>query len=144
MTAPTDCLYYLVSRTTLVVTTALRRALAEAGVEDVKPAYLGVLMSLWREEGLRASVLGRRAGLEPSSVTGLVDRMERAGLVERRPDPTDRRAQRIGLTARGREVETLVRETVERLLDELTREIEEDDLDATKRALRALLGREED
>ena len=79
MTSPTDCLYYLVSRATLVTTAALRRALTDAGVGEVKPAYLGVLMSLWQEDGLRATVLARRAGLEPSSVTGLVDRMEGAG-----------------------------------------------------------------
>ena len=140
MTSPTDCLYYLISRATLVITMALRKALAEAGVEAVKPAYLGALMILWREDGLRASVLGRRAGLEPSSVTGLVDRMEGASLVERRPDPSDRRAQTIWLTEQGREMEGRVLGAVDGLLAELTHGISEADLDATKGALRTVLG----
>jgi len=139
MTSPTDCLYYLVSRATLVTTAALRRALTDAGVGEVKPAYLGVLMSLWQEDGLRATVLARRAGLEPSSVTGLVDRMEGAGLVERRPDPSDRRAQRIGLTERGRSVQPRVVAVVDSLLSELTEGIPQADLEITKRALRTLL-----
>ncbi len=140
MTSPTDCLYYLVSRVTLVVTAALRKALAEAGVGEVKPAYLGVLLSLWRDDGLRANVLGRRAGLEPSSVTGLVDRMEAAGLVERRPDPSDRRAQTIWLTAKGRGLEAAVVSVVDGLLAEQTEGIPEADLETTKAALRTVLG----
>ena len=97
----TDCPYYLISRATLVVTAALRRGMAEAGVGHVRPAYVGVLMSLWRDDGLKVGELGRRAGLEPSTMTGLLDRMERDGLLERGPDPTDRRALRILLTQKG-------------------------------------------
>ena len=33
----------------------------------VRPAYLGVLMSLWQEDGLRLAELGRRVALEPST-----------------------------------------------------------------------------
>jgi len=101
----TDCPYYLVSRTTLLVTAALKRELGAADVERVRPAYLGVLMSLWREDGLIVVELGRRAGLEPSSMTGLLDRMARDGLLRRSPDPADRRVHRIHLTEAGRDAE---------------------------------------
>ena len=57
----TECPYYLVSRATLVVTAALKRGLAEAGMAHVRPAYLGVLMSLWQEDGVKVVELGRRA-----------------------------------------------------------------------------------
>jgi DNA-binding MarR family transcriptional regulator len=39
--------------------------------------------------------------LTKSGITSLVDRMEAAGLIERRPDPKDRRATRIHLTSTG-------------------------------------------
>jgi len=94
----TDCPYYLVSRATLVITNVLRRELQAAGIEQVKPAYLGVLMSLWVDDSLKVVELGRRAGLEPSTMTGLLDRMERDGLVARTADPADRRAHRTRLT----------------------------------------------
>lgn len=45
--------------------------------------------------------LGRVLRVERSSLTGLVDRAERSGLVERQPDPDDRRAVRVALTPSG-------------------------------------------
>jgi DNA-binding MarR family transcriptional regulator len=45
--------------------------------------------------------LGAMLGLAKSSLTGLVDRTERNGLVQRKPDPQDTRAVRISLTPRG-------------------------------------------
>ena len=91
----------------------MKRGFAEAGIGFVRPAYLGSLMSLWREDGLKMIDLGRRAGLEPSTMTGLLDRMERDGLVERRPDPADRRVLKIFLTATG----AGIRETVIGIVD---------------------------
>ena len=96
---PEECPYYLITRVSLGATAAMKRGFAEAGIGFVRPAYLGSLMSLWREDGLKVIDLGRRAGLEPSTMTGLLDRMERDGLVERRPDPADRRVLKIFLTA---------------------------------------------
>lgn len=101
---PEDCPYYLISRASLQITATLKRGLVHAGVVQVKPAYLGVLISLWRTDGPKAVDLGRQAGLEPSTMTGLVDRMERDGLVYRQADKDDRRAQRIFLTDEGRHV----------------------------------------
>ena len=51
--------------------------------------------------GSKVIDLGRRAGLEPSTMTGLLDRMERDGLVERRADAADRRVLQVFLTATG-------------------------------------------
>jgi DNA-binding MarR family transcriptional regulator len=45
---------------------------------------------------------------EPSNVTGLVDKLERRGLVERRPDPADRRVKLIGPTPDGAELSAKV------------------------------------
>lgn len=136
---PTECPYYLISRATLVVTSALRRDLASASVGHVRPAYLGVLMSLWNEDGLKVSELGRRAGLEPSTMTGLLDRMARDGLLERRADPSDRRAQRIHLTRSGREVREPVSEVVNRTLDRMLEGVSGEDLSHLKDTLKRLL-----
>jgi DNA-binding MarR family transcriptional regulator len=135
----TDCPYYLVTRASLVTTAYLKREMADAGVAQVRPAYLGVLMSLWREDGLRGVELGRRAGLEPSTMTGLLDRMERDGLCERRPDPDDRRAQRIHLTAEGKKVRRAVEGVVDRTLKELFEGVGEKDLDSLKKTLGRVL-----
>lgn len=69
----------------------------------------GVLRNLQRAEsegssGLRLSELSERMLIRPPSVTGVVDRLERDGLVARRNDPTDQRAKRVGLTQAGRQL----------------------------------------
>lgn len=136
---PTDCPYYLITRAGLVVTAHLKREFAAAGVGQVRPAYLGVLMSLWREDGPKVVDLGRQAGLEPSTMTGLLDRMERDGLVSRVPDPEDRRAQRIRLTKEGRRVQPAVQKLLDRTLGKVLDEVGEKDLSQLKQTLRQLL-----
>lgn len=138
-TNPIDCPYYLISRVALVVTSALKRGFADAGVNAVKPAYLGVLLTLWREDGLKVIDLGRKSGLEPSTMTGLLDRMERDALLYREADPSDRRAQRIYLTATGRKVKTPVLQAVDKVLAEVFKGIDEKELRNTKNTLQRVL-----
>jgi DNA-binding MarR family transcriptional regulator len=69
----------------------------------------GVLRQLWEREGRSQVELQERLGLEGATVTGLLQRMARAGLVQRRPDPIDKRVQRIFLTEQGRTLEPVVK-----------------------------------
>ena len=61
-----------------------------------------LLLHLWERDGLTQRDLVERLGYEQPTVAATLARMERDGLVERRPDPRDGRAQRIWLTERGR------------------------------------------
>ena len=64
-----------------------------------------VLLELWQEDGLRARELAVRLGVEPPTVTKMLRRLERCGLVERCQDPADARSFRIHLTEKGRALE---------------------------------------
>jgi DNA-binding MarR family transcriptional regulator len=68
--------------------------------------WYGVLLHVGRSpEGVRPmSELTAATAFTSGGVTRLVDRMEAAGYVERRPCPTDRRVQFVGLTEKGREM----------------------------------------
>jgi DNA-binding MarR family transcriptional regulator len=75
----------------------------------ISGAQWGVLRHLQRAEqagegGLRMTDLGERLLIRPPSVTGVVDRLERARLVGRRGSPTDQRAKLVVLTAAGRQL----------------------------------------
>jgi DNA-binding MarR family transcriptional regulator len=59
------------------------------------------MLCLLRTQPRGMAELVQVLGIERSSLTGLVDRAERSGLVERRPDPADRRAVRVALTRAG-------------------------------------------
>ncbi|AUY54743.1 MarR family winged helix-turn-helix transcriptional regulator [Streptomyces sp. CB01881] len=63
-----------------------------------------VLSGLARTGPCSAADLGREVGLDRTTVTRRADRLERAGLVERRPDPADGRATLLALTDDGRTV----------------------------------------
>lgn len=74
--------------------------LALAGFEDVRPAHMTIFQHL-RPEGSRIGELAERAQLTNQSVGYLVDYLEQQGYVERRADPTNRRATLVCLTERG-------------------------------------------
>ena len=67
-------------------------------------AQWGVLVRLDRSEGLKQSELAELLDLQPITLTRLLDRLAENGLIERRPDPNDRRANRLFLTAAARPV----------------------------------------
>lgn len=73
---------------------------------EISFARYEVLMLLFfsKHGSLPMRVIGQRLQVHPTSVTNAVDRLEAAGLVARRPHPTDRRATLIELTAAGRDV----------------------------------------
>ncbi len=135
----TDCLYYLISRTSLVITSALKKGFAKADVSRMKPAYIGVLLNLWNEDGLKMVDLGRKAGLEPSTMTGLLDRMEKDNLVKRVAAKNDRRAQLIFLTESGKNVREPVLEAINRVLMDVFKDIPENDIEVSKQFLRQIL-----
>jgi DNA-binding MarR family transcriptional regulator len=67
-----------------------------------KPRHSAVFAQI-RPEGSRLTDLARGANMTPQSMGEIVDELEELGYVERRPDPGDRRAKLVTLTARGRE-----------------------------------------
>ena len=114
-------------------------ALAE---HDITPSQLFLLTSLGNHDGLRGCELAQQVCLDSSSLTGLIDRTERTGLVERRPDPEDRRAQRIFLTVAGRkrlsELESVVERVQTQIQDEFFSGYEPEQVDTFKKMLGGL------
>ena len=119
---------FLLSRATWAMNNFVNRMLRENNLGDISVAYFAVLQALWENDGLSISDLGERAQLEKSTMTSLIDRMEGAGLVRREDHPTDRRAYRICLTARGKELEGKLDQVVGRVYQHLTRGIPEKNL----------------
>src|SRR4051812_22720306 len=69
----------------------------------LKPPHVGILWVLGEAHGLSQQALGERMGVFPSRLVGLLDELERLGLVERRDSPSDRRSYALHLTAAGGE-----------------------------------------
>jgi DNA-binding MarR family transcriptional regulator len=78
------------------------RAFAEAGYTELRPAHMSILQHVDHPPGgTRIGELADRAQMTKQSMGQLVADMERGGLVERVPDPTDGRARIVRLTERG-------------------------------------------
>src|SRR5712691_5498747 len=68
---------------------------------DLAPVQAKALHELNVEPPISMRELAERLKSDPSNVTGLIDRLEARGLVERRPDPNDRRIKGLALTSAG-------------------------------------------
>jgi MarR family transcriptional regulator, organic hydroperoxide resistance regulator len=98
-----DCLSFLIGKAQQQVAKASREALLPYGVT---PGQFAILKVLWERDGLNGAELCTRLVLDSATVTGLIDRMEAAGLLERRADPGgDRRMSRVYLTRKGAQLE---------------------------------------
>ncbi|MFG1947199.1 MarR family winged helix-turn-helix transcriptional regulator [Nonomuraea sp. NPDC048826] len=84
-------------RATFLVNAVYVESAREHGITQQQGQLLCVLMG----QSYGMGELGTVLGLAKSSLTGLVDRTERNGLVRREPDPTDSRAVTVALTGRG-------------------------------------------
>ncbi len=111
-------------------------------------AQWGVLVRLDHSEGLKQSELAEILDLQPISLTRLLDRLAENGLIERRADPNDRRANRLFLMPAARPLLEQLAElgkdmmaTVLEGLDAKTTERMLRDLGLVKDNLRAAIGR---
>lgn len=79
-----------------------RRSVESLAVHGLTLPQFDVLATLWHGEGITQQELAERLLVTKGNVVGIIDRTGAAGWVERRPDPEDRRANRLYLTDAGR------------------------------------------
>lgn len=99
------------------------------------PGQDSLLVLLWAHPGLRQAELARRLGIEPPTVTRMVQRLERAGLVERQRDPHDARLVRVRATPRAKLLEGVVRRAWEEVDAQLIEAMGEEGATALRRLL---------
>ncbi len=91
-----------------------------------------------RFPGISAGQLAGVLHLHPSTLTGILRRLERRGLLTRRPDPRDKRRVALGLSASGRRLDVEASGTIESEMKELFAMLPRQDTLATRRVLVAL------
>ncbi|MFN3856785.1 MAG: MarR family winged helix-turn-helix transcriptional regulator [Caulobacter sp.] len=115
-----------------------RWAESEMAADGLTSAQAGVLFTLGGKDGALIGAVCEALDAAPSAMSGLIDRMERAGLVERRPDPDDGRAQRLFLTDRGREARSRARDGLAAANARLTEGFSDDEIAVIGRWLSGL------
>ncbi|MBU0705302.1 MAG: MarR family transcriptional regulator [Chloroflexi bacterium] len=99
---------YMLAQTCRLLRTQVHALLGEIGLCGGQQFVLHVL---WAEEGITHSELAERLKVSPATVTNMLKRMEKAGLVERRQDAKDQRVSRAYLTDAGLDIRDAVEET---------------------------------
>jgi MarR family transcriptional regulator, organic hydroperoxide resistance regulator len=114
-----------------------RRLLQRAAArEDVHPAQALCLRVLAHCDGVTQSELADAMFLTRPTVTRMLQRMERAGLVDRRTDPDDQRHTRVVITGAGREIATRIDGVLAEYLDATLARFSENDRRQLGRLLR--------
>ncbi|WP_407181228.1 MarR family winged helix-turn-helix transcriptional regulator [Bradyrhizobium sp. STM 3562] len=124
-------LIYLLS----VAQRRVQRAAVTSSTEAVSPAQAGLLFVLGKQDGALMGEAGAALDLGPAGISGLVDRMAAAGLVERRADEKDARAWRLFLTAKGRKALVRAKEIAREMNVRLAQGFSDDEIDTVARWL---------
>lgn len=96
-----------------------RRFVDALGAHDLRLSQYGALMVLAETGPIPQQRLARSIDMDPRNVVPVVDSLEQRGLVQRRPDPIDRRRHQVGLTPAGQQFFEGVREGARRVEGEM-------------------------
>ena len=114
--------------------TRVRALLTDLGLHPGQEMFL---LSVWEEEGMTQTELADRLQVQRATVTNSVTRLEKVGLIQRRPDGEDGRIHRIYLTDKGKQI----REATRSVWDDMEIAITTGFTEAESTTLYALLAR---
>ncbi len=93
-----------INKTASLMRIGLLRAFQEK-YPEITVDYWVILNRLWLQDGMIQTELARLTAKDNASMTRMLDGMQRKSLIKRQPDENDRRAYRIFLTQKGKELE---------------------------------------
>lgn len=96
-----ECIFYQLAKANQAGARFWTSRLADANVTAVQGMVLGFLAE---SDRVTSRELGERTLLDSATLTGVLDRLEKAAFIERQPHPEDRRALQIHITDQGRQL----------------------------------------
>lgn len=132
---PESSIAYLLADSARLLRRAFDARVRELGMTSPQARLLLILA---RTEGENQGFYAERLEVEPISLARMIDRMADGGLLERRPDPADRRAWRVHLTEQARDIVDAVRRAAGPLEDLLLTGLDPDQRAVLARSLQAV------
>jgi len=123
----------IASRLRLAIARTARRLRQNSGT-DLTAALTAALATVECKGPITPSELASVENIKRPTATRIVSRLEEQGLVERTPDPTDRRSFLVGITPQGRTLLSRLRKRKNAYLAKRLRELDPEDVDALERA----------
>lgn len=110
---------------------------------DVTPIQYGVMHCLWKGEKTTPKEIASELKLENSTISGILDRMEKKGLLNRHVSIEDRRFIEVVLTDKGKSLEEPILKVIDDANHDILASIPEKEQELLKKNLRILAGLEE-
>ena len=118
-----DCIFFQLSRVSRAGARYWQKKVAPFGVTSAQAL---VMMVLSEKDGITSRDLGEKVEFDSATLTGLIDRLAKAGMIERQSNPDDRRAILVYLTDNGRktarQLQSMVAGDNQAFLSDLTKE----------------------
>jgi DNA-binding MarR family transcriptional regulator len=130
-----DRLIFLVFSAQQKLRIYLNQAMTAAGVR-ITAAQAGILFLLKQKDGRTMTELSQILGIDNSTMTGLTDRLEKAGFLKRHANPADRRASHIHITPQGLAEVEGAKKVIRRVNEEMKTGFTAEEIEAFKRVLR--------
>ncbi|MCR6501681.1 MarR family winged helix-turn-helix transcriptional regulator [Shinella sp. CPCC 101442] len=132
-----DSLGFVLIDVARMLRSAFERRIATAGL-GLTPGEARTLVRIATLEGSRQLDIAQRMGIEPMTLSTYLDRLQSLGFIERRPDPSDRRAKLIYTTLTAGALISNIRDEQIELMRHVTSGIGEQDLEAMREKLKRL------
>lgn len=134
-----DSLGFLLNDTSRLMRQSFERRIAGIGLQ-ITPGEARALIYVAANEGARQSVIADRMGVEPMTVCGYIDRLEKCGLVSRQPDPVDRRAKNVRTTEAADAMTIAIRAEAKVLVEQAQAGLDPEGKAALTAALKSIRG----
>lgn len=135
-----DRLIYLIFTAQNKLRTYLNKCLSDSGV-TVTVAQCGILFLLKNKNSQTMTELSRVLGIDNSTLTGLTDRLEKAGMVRRIANPGDRRSSHIDITPAGLDETERAKKVIRRVNEKIKEGFSSEEIEAFKSVLGAFSGK---
>ena len=129
-----NCIYFQLAKASQTGIKFMSQKIAALNITPVQAMVIGFLAE---EDQIMAGELGKKVELDSATLTGILDRLEAAQLIERKGNPDDRRSVKIHLTKLGKETGF----EAKKLIEEANKEFLADLTEVEKRELRGLISK---
>ncbi|MDD4843746.1 MAG: MarR family transcriptional regulator [Anaerotignum sp.] len=131
----TQCINYLLTTAQHSVFQFLSSKLSEY---DITPSQYGVLSCLWQRDFATPKQISEILCLETSTISGVLDRMQKKGLIDRVINKEDRREVRVVPTEKGKALEEPISKIIDDVNEEVLRCFTEEEIGILKNKLRII------
>ncbi len=129
-----NCIFFQLAKASQTSIKFLSQKISGLNITPVQAMVIGFLAE---EDQIMAGELGKKVELDSATLTGILDRLETAQLIERKGNPDDRRSVKIHLTKLGKEAGI----EAKKLIEEANKEFLTDFTEVEKRELRGLISK---